>query len=128
MTRRNISGGSAFEDVIGYSRVVDDGAYVFVSGTAGFDYAQGTISEDVVEQARQTFKNIETYLALADCGLGDIVKATYIVTEPEDWQSVIPVIGEYMRDVRPVATAFVARLVDPRMKIEIDVTARRPDR
>jgi enamine deaminase RidA (YjgF/YER057c/UK114 family) len=128
MTRRNISGGSAFEDVIGYSRVVDDGAYVFVSGTAGFDYAQGTISEDVVEQARQTFKNIETYLALADCGLGDIVKATYIVTEPEDWQTVIPVIGEYMRDVRPVATAFVARLVDPRMKIEIDVTARRPDR
>jgi enamine deaminase RidA (YjgF/YER057c/UK114 family) len=128
MTRRNISGGSAFEDVIGYSRVVDDGAYVFVSGTAGFDYTQGTISEDVVEQARQTFKNIETYLALADCGLGDIVKATYIVTEPEDWQTVIPVIGEYMRDVRPVATAFVARLVDPRMKIEIDVTARRPDR
>ena len=128
MTRRNISGGSPFEDVIGYSRVVDDGAYVFVSGTVGFEYTQGTISEDVVEQARQTFRNIETYLAMAECNLSDIVKATYIVTEPEDWQSVVPIIGEYMREVRPVATAFVARLVDPRMKIEIDVTARRPDR
>jgi|TARA_Y100000031_G_C8168149_1_gene360382 enamine deaminase RidA (YjgF/YER057c/UK114 family) len=127
MIRRNISGGSSFEEVIGYSRVVDDGTYVFVSGTAGFDYGEGTISEEVVEQARQTFRNIETYLGMAECSLSDIVKATYIITEPEDWQSVVPVIGEYMREVRPVATAFVARLVDPKMKIEIDVTARRPD-
>jgi len=128
MTRQNISGGSPFEDIIGYSRVVDDGAYVFVSGTAGFDYEQGTISEDVAEQARQTFRNLETYLEMAGCGFGDVVKATYIVTEPDDWQTVVPIIGEYMRDVRPVATAFVARLVDPKMKIEIEVTARRPDR
>ncbi len=128
MTRRNISGGSPFEDVIGYSRVVDDGNYVYVSGTGGFDYTQGTISEDVVEQARQTFRNIEEYLGLAECSLADIVKATYIITEPEDWQSVVPIIGEYMGGVRPVATAFVARLVDPRMKIEVDVTALRPNR
>lgn len=128
MARRNISGGSPFEDVIGYSRVVDDGAYVFVSGTAGFDYVQGTISEDVAEQVRQAFRNIETYLEMAGCRLGDVVKATYIITETDDWQKVAPIIGEHMRNVRPVATAFVARLVDARMKIEIEVTARLPDR
>jgi len=125
MARRNISGGSKFEDVIGYSRVVDDGDYVYVAGTAGFDYADGTISDDVGEQVRQTFRNIETYLGKAGCRLSDVVKATYIIAEREDWQTVAPIIGEFMRDVRPVATGFVAALVDARMKIEIEVVARR---
>ena len=127
MTRRNISGGSQFEETIGYSRVVDDGSYVFVSGTAGFDYEKGTISDDVEEQARQTFKNIANSLGKAGCTLSDVVKATYIVTERDDWQKVVPIIGEHMRHVRPTATAFVASLVDGRMKVEIEVVARRPE-
>lgn len=125
MARRNISGGSPFEDIIGYSRVVDDGQYVFVSGTAGFDYEHGSISDDVAEQVRQTFRNIETYLGMAGCTLGDVVKATYIITDAASWQTIAPIIGEHMGEVRPTATAFVSELVDPRMKIEIEVTARR---
>lgn len=125
--RRNISGGSPFEDVIGYSRVVDDGSYVFVSGTAGFDYEQGTISDDLKEQVHQTFRNIKSYLELAGCQLSDIVKTTYIVAKASDWHKVAPIIGDYMRDVKPAATGFVSKLVDPRMKVEIEVMARRSE-
>ena len=128
MARRNISGGSQFEEIIGYSRVVDDGDYVFVSGTAGFDYEKGTISDDVEDQVRQTFRNLTASLATAGCRLVDVVKATYIVSDRDNWQKIIPVIGEHMRDVRPTATAFIASLVDDRMKVEIEVVARRPDR
>lgn len=127
MARRNLSGGSRFEEIIGYSRVVDDGMYIYVSGTGGFDYANGTIPDGVVEQAEQTFRNVKQYLEMAGCSLADVVKVTYVVTEPEDWPRVVPIIGEHMRSVKPAATAFFARLADPRMKIEVEVIARKPN-
>jgi len=67
MTRRLISSGSEFEKKIGYSRAVVDGEWVFVSGTTGFDYAAGTISDDVAEQTRQTLRNIEAGLQQCRC-------------------------------------------------------------
>ena len=122
--RRKISGGSKFEELVGYSRVVVDGDLVLVSGTAGFDYGTGSISEDVAEQAEQTFRNIEAYLAKAGCTLADVVRALIIITDRADWERVVPVLGRHFRPVRPATTAMVAGLVDPRMKIEIEVTAR----
>ena len=123
--RRLISSGSAFEKVAGYSRAVVDGEWVFVSGTTGFDYAAMTIDEDVVQQTHQTFHNIEAALRQAGASLADVVRANYIVPNAEDWPTITPILGQYFGEIRPASTAIVAGLVDPRMKIEIEVTARR---
>lgn len=125
MTRKLISSGSEFEKKIGYSRAVVDGDFVFVSGTTGFDYAAGTISDDPAEQTRQTLKNIEAALKEAGATFADIVRANYIITDAADWPSIFPVLGETFGDIRPAATAIIAGLVDPRMKVEIEVTARK---
>ena len=124
MARKLISSGSAFEKVAGYSRAVVDGEWVHVSGTTGFDYAKMTISPDVTEQTRQAFRNIEAALAQARLGLRHVVRARYFLTRMEDFELLAPVFGEYLGEIRPAITALVCGLVDPRMKIEIEVTAR----
>jgi enamine deaminase RidA (YjgF/YER057c/UK114 family) len=123
--RRLISSGSTFEAEAGYSRAVVDGEWIFVAGTTGFDYAAMTIAEDPAEQARQTFRNIAAALAEASAGLADIVRVRYYVPDLADWPMIVPVLGEVFGAIRPAATALVCGLVDPRMKIEIEVTARR---
>jgi enamine deaminase RidA (YjgF/YER057c/UK114 family) len=125
MARRLISSGSEFERKIGYSRAVVDGEFVFVSGTTGFDYAAGTISDDAAEQTRQTLKNIEAALTEAGATFADVVRASYIIPNADDWPIIYPVLGETFGDIRPAATAIIAGLVDPRMKIEIEVTAKK---
>ena len=122
---RLISSGSPFEREAGYSRAVTDGEWVFVAGTTGFDYARMTISEDPVEQARQAFRNIEMALAEAGASLADVVRVRYYVPDATDWPAIVPVLGEVFGAIRPAATALFCGLVDPRMKIEIEVTARR---
>lgn len=123
--RRLISSGSPFEAAWGYSRAVVDGEWVFVAGATGFDYAQMTIANDPAEQARQALRNIEQALAAADAALGDIVRVRYYLPDAVDWPAVAPVLGEAFGEIRPAATALICGLVDPRMKIEIEVTARR---
>ena len=76
MPRRLISSGSTFEQEIGYSRAVVEGDWIFVSGTTGFDYSRMTISDDVLEQAEQCFRNIEVALNEAGASLADIVLVT----------------------------------------------------
>lgn len=125
MPRRLISTGSQFERDIGYSRVLVDGEWAFVSGTTGFDYAAMTISDDVAEQARQTLENISAALAEAGFTLADIVRASYILPSADDFPACWPVLREYLGEIRPASTMLVAGLADPRMKIEIEVTAKR---
>jgi enamine deaminase RidA (YjgF/YER057c/UK114 family) len=125
VTRRLISSGSSFERDIGYSRVVVDGEWAFVAGTTGFDYAAMTISDDVAEQARQTLENIAAALVEAGFSLADVVRANYILPSAEDWPACWPVLREYFGEIRPASTMLVAGLADPRMKIEIEVTAKR---
>ena len=127
MTRKLISSGSEFEELAGYSRAVVDGAWVFVSGTTGFDYAAGTISDDVVEQTEQTFRNIEIALTEAGASLADIVRIRIFVVDRADFEKIVPIIGRHCRAARPANTTVIAPLVDPRMKVEIEVTARMPD-
>jgi enamine deaminase RidA (YjgF/YER057c/UK114 family) len=123
--RRLISSGSTFEALAGYSRAVVDGDDVFVSGTTGFDYARMSIDEDPVAQTRQCFRNIERALAEAGCSLDDVVRVRYLLVDAALFEPLAPVFDEYFRRARPAATAMVVGLVDPRMKIEIEVTARR---
>jgi|SRR5450432_535152 len=128
MTRRLISSGSTFERDIGYSRAVVDDEWVFVSGTTGFDYRTMTLADGVVEQAEQCLKNIEAALAEAGATMADVVRATYILPDATAFASCWPVLRRYFGDVRPAATMISAALADPRMKIEIEVTARMKQR
>lgn len=123
--RRLISSGSSFEREIGYSRAVVDGDWVFVSGTTGFDYETMTISEDVKVQAEQCLRNIEQALAAAGSVIADVVRVRYILPKVEDFESCWPVLRRYFGEVRPAATMIAAGLIDPRIKIEIEVTARK---
>lgn len=125
MTRKLISSGSTFEQQIGYSRAVVAGDWVFVSGTTGFDYATMTISDDVVEQAEQCLKNIEAALQEAGASLRDVVRVTYMLPDGAEFEACWPVLRKYFGEVRPAAMMISAGLADPRMKIEIEVTALR---
>ncbi len=123
MTRTLISSGSTFEAQIGYSRAVVAGDWVFVSGTTGFDYATMTISDDVVVQAEQCLKNIASALEQAGSSLQDVVRVTYVLSQTADFEGCWPVLRQYFGEVLPAAMMISAGLADPRMKIEIEVTA-----
>ena len=125
MSRRLISSGSRFEHDIGYSRAVVDGEWVFVSGTTGFDYSTMTIADDVVEQAEQCLKNIEAALRQADAELSDVVRVTYILPNAADFAQCWPTLRRVFGAIRPAATMISAALAEPRMRIEIEVTARK---
>ena len=125
MTRRLISTGSPFEERIGYSRAVADGDWVFVSGTTGYDYATMTISDDVAEQAEQCFRNIAWALEQAGASLRDVVRVTYVLPRAEDFEACWPVTRKHLGEARPAAMMIEARLLDAKMKIEIEVTARK---
>ena len=125
MTRRLISSGSTFERDIGYSRAVVDGEWIFVSGTTGFDYAAMRIADDVVEQTEQCLKNIRSALTDAGATLEDVVRVRYMLPNADDFPLCWPTLRKYFGDVRPAATMIAAGLADPRMRIEIEVTARR---
>ena len=108
-----------------YSRAVVDGDWIFVSGTTGFDYSTMTISDDVAAQAEQCFKNIAKALEQAGASLANIVRVHYILPNAADFPACWPAMRKNLGDVRPAATMFSAGLAEPRMKIEIEVTARR---
>jgi enamine deaminase RidA (YjgF/YER057c/UK114 family) len=128
MARRLISSGSTFENSIGYSRAVVDGDWIFVSGTTGFDYGNMTIQDDAVAQCEQALRNIEAALKQADSGFGDVVRVHYLMTNAADFERCWPAMGKAFGEVRPAATMMVVGLADPRMKIEIEVTALKQSR
>ena len=121
--RKLISSGSTFEAQIGYSRAVVAGEWVFVSGTTGFDYSTMSISTDLLEQTEQCLKNIDAALRQADSSLKDVVRVTYVLPDGSEFQQCWPLLRRYFGEVRPAAMMICAGLADPRMKIEIEVTA-----
>lgn len=123
MKRTLISSGSSFEHDIGYSRAVVQGDWVFVSGTTGFDYSTMTLAEGIQAQAEQSLKNIEFALRQAGSSLKDVVRVTYVVPDGKEFPACWPVLRKYFGDVRPAAMMISANLLDPRMRIEIEVTA-----
>jgi enamine deaminase RidA (YjgF/YER057c/UK114 family) len=127
MTRRLISSGSTFEAQIGYSRAVVDGEWIFVSGTTGFDYSTMTMPEGLLEQTEQALANIVTALGQAGASLRDVVRVNYILPKGEEFPQCWPVLRKYFGEIRPASTMISAGLADPKMRIEIEVTAlKRP--
>ncbi|KAL2136718.1 hypothetical protein VTI74DRAFT_1759 [Chaetomium olivicolor] len=124
-SRKLISSGSTFESKIGYSRAVVSGDMVFVSGCTGYNYATGSISEDVAEQAEQCMVNIASALEQAGAAMADVVRVRYILPDRRDFEKTWPVLQKWFGDVRPAATMIQAGLLEDAMKIEIEVTAKR---
>ena len=125
--RKTFSSGSQLEADYAYSRAVVDGEWVFVSGTTGLNYATGEISDDVVEQAEQTFRNIKAVLDEAGASLDDTVRVQYSFTDRADIAPTAPVMKKWLGHVRPASTAVLTGLIDPRMKIEIEVTIKKQE-
>jgi len=126
--RTLISSGSSFEAEIGYSRAVVQGDWIFVSGTTGFDYATMSIPAGLEEQTEQCLKNIEDALSKAGASLADVVRVTYVLPNGADFPKCWPILRRYFAEVRPAAMMICAGLSDPRMQIEIEVTALRQPR
>lgn len=127
MARRLVSSGSSFEAEIGYSRAVVEGDWIFVAGTTGFDYATMTIADGVVAQCEQALKNIAAALSEAGASMTDIVRVRYILPRRADFEPCWPLLRANFGNVRPAATMIEAGLSDPRMLIEIEVTALRTE-
>lgn len=123
MTRQRISSGSTFEETIGYSRAIVHDNWVFVSGTTGFDYSNMTIAEDIVTQTDQCLRNIAAALEQAGSCLADVVRVNYVVPNADEFSLCWPTLRHYFGEIRPAAMMISAGLADPRMKIEIEVTA-----
>lgn len=123
MTRKLISSGSTFEQEIGYSRAVVVGDWVFVSGTTGFDYSSMTIADGLLAQTEQCLKNISAALEQAGSSVEDVVRVTYVLPNSAEFPECWPVLRKYFGEVRPAAMMISAGLSDPRMRIEIEVTA-----
>jgi enamine deaminase RidA (YjgF/YER057c/UK114 family) len=124
MPRRLISSGSPFEKTMGFSRAVADGPWCFVAGTVGRD-AGGAYPDDVAEQARNALATIGKALAEAGFSFKDVVRARYYIADQSYAAPITPVLGETFGDIRPAATMVISQLIDPRMKVEIEVTAYR---
>ena len=129
MRGQRVSTGSTFEELASYSRAVvlpdPGGDLVLVSGTTGFDYAAMTISSDVEAQTHQVFRNVSQALERAGSSLNEVVRIRVYLAAAEDFAKVAPIVGQYMHAAMPANTTVVAQLIEERLRVEVEVTARK---
>jgi enamine deaminase RidA (YjgF/YER057c/UK114 family) len=121
---QRVSTGSPFEATFGYSRAVRHEDTVYVSGTTGYDYADMTMPDDVGVQAANALNTIDKALREADSSIQDTVRVVYYVGDRNDVDAVVKAVGPVFKDIRPAASMLIVQMIEPGMKIEIEVTAR----
>jgi len=121
-----IYSGAPFEAMAGYARAVVDPPYVFVSGTTGFDPETLQFPEGVEAQCENCFATIDRALAQAGASMDDLVRIRVYVASRAEFERIKPIIKKHCDRARPANTTVLAELVEPYMRVEIEVTARLP--
>ena len=121
---QRVSTGSPFEATFGYSRAVRHEDTIYVSGTTGYDYATMTMPDDVGQQAANALNTIDKALQEAGSSIKDTVRVVYYVGDRNDVDAVVKAVGPVFKDIRPAASMLIVQMIEPGMKIEIEVTAR----
>ena len=121
---QRVSTGSPFEATFGYSRAIRHEDTVYVSGTTGYDYATMTMPDDVGQQAANALNTIDKALREAGSSIQDTVRVVYYVGDRNDVDAVVKAVGPVFGDIRPAASMLIVQMIEPGMKIEIEVTAR----
>ena len=124
MPRQTIYTGTRFEDLAGYARAVVEDGWVFVSGAAGYDFSDGTISDDAAVQAHQCLATIEDALGQAGAALKDVVRLRVYLSDRAHIVPVSQVLAERFAGTRPTNTTIICTLAMPEMLVELEATAR----
>ncbi|MBI1776784.1 MAG: RidA family protein [Proteobacteria bacterium] len=127
MARQWIYSGSKYEELAGYARAVVDGRFVFVSGTVGADFKTGAFADGAEAQSEQAIANIREALAKAGSSLEDVVRVRVYVPDPADVMTVSRVMKRHFDKTRPANTTICTPLTFPEMRVEIEVTALKPE-